>query len=124
VRAVGRHAATAGQPTWVYCFDYVAEHLRSTIAGATHASDVAYSFGTLGAVDPEANAADRQMADIVADYWANFVKAHDPNGPALPSWPRAGTTGDPILTFENDRIFAGPDTRRARLDAVEVSATT
>jgi len=117
-RTLVKATAKAGQPSWTYRFDYVAEHLRATTPGATHASDVAYTFATIGKVDPMASDADRRVADMVADYWANFVRTHDPNGPGLPAWPRANAGGDPILLIGNMGIAAGPDPRAARLDAL------
>jgi para-nitrobenzyl esterase len=95
--------------------------LRPTTPGATHASDVAYTFGTLGAVDPKASDADRAAAGRVAGYWANFVRSHDPNGAGLPDWPQAGAAAEPLLVIGNDRTTAGPETRTIRLDALEGS---
>jgi para-nitrobenzyl esterase len=56
---------------------------------AFHSSELAYVFGSLG-VTPERpfTGADRAIAERVGDYWANFVKTGDPNGPGLPEWPR------------------------------------
>ena len=33
------------------------------------------------------SAADRQLAQLMARYWTNFVKSGDPNGDELPRWP-------------------------------------
>ncbi len=52
---------------------------------AFHSDDIVYVFGTLdtrpGAVwRPE----DRKLSDQMMDYWTNFAKTGDPNGPGLP----------------------------------------
>jgi len=34
---------------------------------------------------------DRATADVATDYWSNFIKTGDPNGPTVPYWPAAET---------------------------------
>lgn len=121
-RAIASLGVAAGQPVWTYRFDHVAEHLRPTTRGATHASDVPYSFATLGAVDDKASAADLAAADRVADYWANFVKRHDPNGPGLADWPFTDARGEPLLLIDNEAITVGADPRAAKLNALAAAA--
>ena len=31
---------------------------------------------------------DRALSEQMADYWTNFAKTGNPNGPGLPVWPR------------------------------------
>ena len=64
---------------------------------ATHAAEIPYVFDNLSAPrsipdlsSPRLAAAsekDRELADMVSSYWANFAKTGDPNGGNLPAWP-------------------------------------
>jgi para-nitrobenzyl esterase len=47
------------------------------------------------------------------DYWSNFAKTGDPNGPGLPEWPRFDK-GGPIHL--NSTITSGPDPTQARYE--------
>ena len=82
---------------------------------AFHSDDIEYVFGTLdtrpGAVwRPE----DRKLSDEMMDYWTNFAKTGDPNGPGLPEWPRFDKTGE--LIHLDATITTGPDTVRPRYE--------
>ncbi len=59
--------------------------------GASHFAELWYMFDHL---DQEAwawSAQDRQLAQLMARYWTNFVKRGDPNGEELPRWPTFDT---------------------------------
>ena len=64
---------------------------------------------------------DRKVSQVMQDYFANFIKTGNPNGPGLPKWP-AATPGPTVQRMRIDvdsRVEA--DTRSARyqfLDAV------
>jgi para-nitrobenzyl esterase len=80
---------------------------------AFHSDDIEYVFGTLdtrpGAVwRPE----DRKLSEEMMDYWTNFAKTGNPNGPGLPEWPRFDKDGDVIHL--DSTITSGPDTTQAR----------
>ncbi len=82
---------------------------------AFHSDDIEYVFGTLdtrpGAVWRDE---DRKLSDQMMDYWTNFAKKGDPNGPGLPEWPKY-TEGDPVLHLDNP-ITARPDENRGRYE--------
>ncbi|HRX88778.1 MAG TPA: carboxylesterase family protein [Steroidobacteraceae bacterium] len=105
-----------GQPAWLYEFGYVAEERRASAPGAAHSDDVAFVFGDLGLRgrwrgESPPTAADRRMAQIVTSYWLNFAKHADPNGPALPTWPRYDRRTDRLLDLSPTIVARAP--RRA-----------
>ena len=90
----------------------------SDSSGAGHASEIPYVFDTLGAVDIEATAADRAMADTVSDYWVAFARSGDPNGAGRPAWPGFALDTGSLMNFTEGGPRPGPDPAKARLDAI------
>ena len=82
---------------------------------AFHSDDIEYVFGTLD-TRPEATwrPEDRKLSEQVMDYWTNFAKTGDPNGPGLPEWPRFDKDG--AILHLDSAISAGPDTTRPRYE--------
>jgi para-nitrobenzyl esterase len=70
---------------WLYWFDRAWPGKPEL--GAFHGGEIVYVFKNLGAEDQPWTADDRKVSDLTADYWVNFARAGDPNGPGLPAWP-------------------------------------
>ena len=52
------------------------------------------------------SATDRQLAQLMAGYWTNFIKSGDPNGAELPRWPTFGGNGD-AMHLDNSVFVEG-----------------
>jgi len=119
-RFVARQVTAAGQPAWLYRFDYVADSLRPK-GTAEHAKELPYLFGTLevpygAAVMPK----DHAMADIFMGYIAAFAKTGDPNRSGLPRWPRHDPAKSELMMFTSDATAAvQADPWKSRLDLIE-----
>ncbi|GAA0296665.1 hypothetical protein GCM10009087_03060 [Sphingomonas oligophenolica] len=93
-----------GVPVFYYRFSYVADSLRGPdTRGASHASDIPYFFDTVAIKYGAATTArDRAVGTSISGYLVNFVKTGDPNGKALPSWPRFTPGGGEMMDFTAD----------------------
>jgi para-nitrobenzyl esterase len=82
-------------------------------AGAFHAGEILYVFDNLHAFPWLIDDADRALARLASDYWVNFVKTGDPNGPGLPRWPSYRSAGAPVMALDTPPK-TGPEQWRER----------
>lgn len=71
--------------------------------GAFHTGEIPYAFDSLAKLDRPWTADDRQLADIMSSYWANFAATGNPNGSGLPRWPAYGDVERPVMEL-GDRV--------------------
>jgi para-nitrobenzyl esterase len=87
------HSAVA--PTWQF------EFTRTTSGHpASHGSELRYIFGYSTLEDD----ATRKLSELMQQYWTNFAKTGNPNGPGLPNWSKYEPKGKPAMEF----AFDGP----------------
>jgi para-nitrobenzyl esterase len=80
-------------------------------AGAFHAGEILYVFGNLHAFPWLITDVDRALAKVASNYWINFVKTGNPNGPDLLAWPSFRLDGVMRLGAE---AVSGPEQGRER----------
>lgn len=122
-RYVLREAAEQRQIVYGYRFAYVADSMKAQWPGALHATDIPYAFDTVNVKYHKAlTKHDQQMATLVHQYWANFIKRGDPNGANLPQWNHFDIQKDDLMWFSNEGIKSThmvTDPWKKRLDYIE-----
>jgi para-nitrobenzyl esterase len=113
-RGVARAMAAAGEPVYRYLFTRKAS---GTGPGPNHGDEVPYVFNTLASQPGTYDDADRALANTMADAWVRFAKTGNPNGGALPAWPRFDASADAYLEF-GDTVHVGSGYRNAALDFI------
>jgi para-nitrobenzyl esterase len=86
---------------------------------APHASDIEYVFQMLPSRHLPWRPENRKVSAMMADYWTNFAKTGNPNGPGLPVWPqyRSGD-GYQVMHLSAD-TGAAPAADRARYEFLD-----
>jgi para-nitrobenzyl esterase len=123
MRKWARATIDAGSAAYLYFFSYVPPSPKAAELGAFHAGEIPYVFDVVPSKDPREAGfsytdADRKLADTMSNYWVNFVKTGNPNGPGLPEWPAYQRETERYLEFANP-IRAGTRLLAAELDALD-----
>jgi para-nitrobenzyl esterase len=98
-------ARTGGLPVYCYIFSRPRPPMIGAsspannngiqpLAGASHASEIEYAMGNLSTNNVFAWTADDYLvSSIMLQYFANFIKTGNPNGPGLPNWSAISSAG-------------------------------
>jgi para-nitrobenzyl esterase len=81
-----RLTATVDEDAYLYYFSHRPPGPRQNELGAYHASEIAYAFNNTHTLKNQATRSDREMAELMSDYWVNFARTGNPNGTGLPQW--------------------------------------
>jgi para-nitrobenzyl esterase len=119
---------TGGHPVYRYMF---ARARPSTVAnpdaprpkGAVHSAEIEYAMGNL-ATNKVYNWTedDYKVSRTMQEYFANFIKTGNPNGPGLPTWPAANQgNGVEVMHIDLD-TKAMPESHRDRYLLMDQSA--
>lgn len=90
-------------------------------AGSKHAGEIEYVFETLKSQEGVTWADDDfKVSELMASFWANFIKSGNPNGAGLPNWPVSSKKdGYPVMNLAGTNSHATPDSRRGRYEFLD-----
>ena len=108
-----RNETDAGQPAFMYVFDYCYPNARKADLCAFHASELPFVFGALDADNLSPNwpvpdgEHDRIMSNTLLDYWTSFAATGQPASALGPAWPAYGN--DQAYLKIGQELEAGTD---------------
>lgn len=101
-----RLAAAAESPVYVYLFDHQPSfpvwggEACWTEGRVCHGAELPFVFESAAGIGGHFTAAESRLSAAMMDYWANFAKTLDPDGPGMPHWPRFSNKGRDYLVFD------------------------
>jgi para-nitrobenzyl esterase len=132
-----------GWPTWTWArlqsrkgrgavYVYYFDHRTSRSPnGAWHTDEIEYVFRNLGARGfrnsgepgrPAPRPEDTAISELVSNYWVNFARSGDPNGPGLPIWPKFTEQNQQVM-FLDPAPSARPVPNLPQLEALDAYYT-
>jgi para-nitrobenzyl esterase len=96
-------------PSWHFEFSRVTPGHRPV-----HGGELRFIFGYLA--DESSDETARKLSSDMQQYWTNFAKTSDPNGPGLPVWPKYTAATKVSLEFTNNGPVQVPAFRMGPCD--------
>jgi para-nitrobenzyl esterase len=123
---------TSGAPVYQYHFEQVPKTkpgamigpIPASEVGSRHAGEIEYVFQTLKSQQGVPwTEDDFRVSNMMASYWANFIKNGDPNGNGLPEWPKCDSQdGYQVMHLSGKVTRATADTLRDRYEFLDAEA--
>ena len=80
--------ASSAETIYGYLFDRVLPGPDAARFRSFHTAEVPYVFGVINQGGRPFGPEDQAVSTLLQGYWLNFMRTGEPNGPALPQWPR------------------------------------
>lgn len=92
--------------------------------GAVHSAEIEYAMGNLASNKVyDWTPDDYKVSKVMQQYFANFIKTADPNGPGLPKWPALNTNHNAQFMKIDVNTSAETDKNQARYLFMEKAAS-
>ncbi|GEO12238.1 carboxylesterase/lipase family protein [Segetibacter aerophilus] len=92
--------------------------------GAVHSAEIEYAMGNLASNKVyDWTPDDYKVSKVMQEYFANFVKTADPNGPGLPKWPALNTNANAQFMKIDVNTTAETDKNQGRYLFIEKAAS-
>jgi para-nitrobenzyl esterase len=112
-------ASTNSKASFVYQFSHVpVDKPGFPNYGAFHTSEVPFALHTLKLWNRPWRQVDYDLEKTMSDYWVNFAKNGDPNGPGLPQWKKY-ESGEGTVMDLGDQVLPKPGLFKAELALLE-----
>lgn len=116
--------ASAGAPSWLYHFSYVASARRGKVPGAAHGAELAYVFATGSAIAARIpffslSRKDKAMEHMMHTCWVTFAKTGKPACGGI-KWPKFNPKTDELMEF-GVRSGVRRDFRAAQYKALDAA---
>lgn len=89
-------ANRAESPVYTYLWTHAPPQNGGRGRGASHGSEILFTFNNLDTVDEPWTKEDREIAEMMSTHWANFIRTGNPDGPSegRDGW-QASTSDEP-----------------------------
>jgi para-nitrobenzyl esterase len=95
-------------------YEYEFDHAVPGQPAAVHSTELGYVFGfypKAGNLAGPYSDADSKIAEMVENYFTNFAKTGNPNGPGVPNWPEFGSAATYVQITQDGQITTAGDLR-------------